>query len=157
MKQLWESCRTSCSTSYMELPSTFMIYFLRTLVTIAQSPFDLKPYAPWIMRIIRPPVFNQLQGWSSEPPKLYAWHWNSSKHTIHGSWQRQACYRWWNSSPWWTMSSTYLQLPSSWFYQPRHYGKNLKAIFITRRATCHDWPWVAYKSSWETWQASSMG
>jgi hypothetical protein len=28
-------------------------FFLRTLVTVAQSPFDLKPYAPWIMRFIR--------------------------------------------------------------------------------------------------------
>jgi hypothetical protein len=28
-------------------------FFLRTLVTVAQSPRDLKPYAPWIMRFIR--------------------------------------------------------------------------------------------------------
>ena len=26
---------------------------MRTLATVAQSPFDLKPYAPWIMRFIR--------------------------------------------------------------------------------------------------------
>jgi hypothetical protein len=28
-------------------------FFMMTLVTVAQSPFDLKSYAPWIMRFIR--------------------------------------------------------------------------------------------------------
>ena len=35
------------------IPINIQDFFIRTLATIAQSPFDLKPYAPWIMRFIR--------------------------------------------------------------------------------------------------------
>ena len=35
------------------IPINIQDFFMRTLATIAQSPFDLKPYAPWIIRFIR--------------------------------------------------------------------------------------------------------
>ena len=35
------------------IPINIHDFFMRTLATVAQSPFDLKPYAPWIMRFIR--------------------------------------------------------------------------------------------------------
>ena len=35
------------------VPVNFHDFFMRTLANIAMSPFELKPYAPWIMRFIR--------------------------------------------------------------------------------------------------------
>ena len=35
------------------IPINFHDFFMRTLANIAMSPFELKPYAPWIMRFIR--------------------------------------------------------------------------------------------------------
>src|SRR4051812_28422035 len=35
------------------VPINFHDFFIRTLANIAMSPFELKPYAPWIMRFIR--------------------------------------------------------------------------------------------------------
>ena len=35
------------------IPFDIQEFFMRTLITYAQSPFDLKPYAPWIMRLIK--------------------------------------------------------------------------------------------------------
>jgi hypothetical protein len=35
------------------IPINVHDFFMRTLATVAQSPFDLKPYAPWLMRFIR--------------------------------------------------------------------------------------------------------
>lgn len=35
------------------IPINIYDFFMRTLVTLAQYPFELKPYTPWIMRFIR--------------------------------------------------------------------------------------------------------
>jgi hypothetical protein len=35
------------------VPFNIQEFFMRTLITYAQTPFELKPYAPWIMRFIR--------------------------------------------------------------------------------------------------------
>ena len=35
------------------VPVNFHDFFMRTLANVAMSPFELKPYAPWIMRFIR--------------------------------------------------------------------------------------------------------
>src|SRR3954469_4426124 len=35
------------------VPVNFHDFFMRTLANIAMSPFELKPYALWIMRFIR--------------------------------------------------------------------------------------------------------
>ena len=35
------------------IPINFHDFFMRTLANVAMSPFELKPYAPWIMRFIR--------------------------------------------------------------------------------------------------------
>ena len=35
------------------IPINYHNFFMRTLANIALSPFELKPYAPWIMRFIR--------------------------------------------------------------------------------------------------------
>jgi hypothetical protein len=35
------------------IPIKYHDFFMRTLVNVALSPFDLKPYAPWLMRFIR--------------------------------------------------------------------------------------------------------
>ena len=35
------------------IPVNFHNFFMRTLANVAMSPFELKPYAPWIMRFIR--------------------------------------------------------------------------------------------------------
>src|SRR3954464_11810259 len=35
------------------VPINFHDFFMRTLANIVTSPFELKPYAPWIMRFIR--------------------------------------------------------------------------------------------------------
>ena len=35
------------------VPVNFHDFFMRTLANIAMSPFELEPYAPWIMRFIR--------------------------------------------------------------------------------------------------------
>ena len=35
------------------VPVNFHDCFMRTLTNIAMSPFELKPYAPWIMRFLR--------------------------------------------------------------------------------------------------------
>src|SRR4051812_29320264 len=35
------------------VPINFHDFFMRTLANIAMSPFELKPYAPWILRFIR--------------------------------------------------------------------------------------------------------
>ena len=35
------------------IPINIHDFFMRTLATVAQSPFGLKPYAPWIMTFIR--------------------------------------------------------------------------------------------------------
>ena len=35
------------------VPVNFHDFFMRTLANIAMSPFELKPYAPWIMKFIR--------------------------------------------------------------------------------------------------------
>src|SRR3954467_10029922 len=34
------------------VPINFHDFFMRTLANVAMSPFELKPYAPWIMRFI---------------------------------------------------------------------------------------------------------
>ena len=36
-----------------EIPINYYDFFMRTLANVAFSPFELKPYAPWIMRFIR--------------------------------------------------------------------------------------------------------
>jgi hypothetical protein len=35
------------------IPIDIHDFFKRTLATVAQSPFEVKPYAPWIMKFIR--------------------------------------------------------------------------------------------------------
>ena len=35
------------------IPVNYHDFFMRTLANVALSPFELKPYAPWIMRFIR--------------------------------------------------------------------------------------------------------
>lgn len=35
------------------IPINIHDFFMRTLANVAMSPFDVKPYAPWIMRFIR--------------------------------------------------------------------------------------------------------
>jgi hypothetical protein len=35
------------------VPFNIQEFFMRTLITYAQTPFELKPYAPWIMRLTR--------------------------------------------------------------------------------------------------------
>ena len=35
------------------IPVNFHDFFMRTMANVALSPFNLKPYAPWIMRFIR--------------------------------------------------------------------------------------------------------
>jgi len=35
------------------IPINYHDFFLRTLANVALSPFELKPYAPWIMRFLR--------------------------------------------------------------------------------------------------------
>ena len=35
------------------IPINYHDFFMRTLANVALSPFELKPYAPWIMRFIR--------------------------------------------------------------------------------------------------------
>src|SRR5215216_2391081 len=35
------------------IPVNFQDFFMRTLANVAISPFELKPYAPWIMRFLR--------------------------------------------------------------------------------------------------------
>ena len=35
------------------VPVNFHDFFMRTLANVAMSPFELKPYAPWIMRFLR--------------------------------------------------------------------------------------------------------
>ena len=35
------------------VPVNYHDLFMRTLANVALSPFELKPYAPWIMRFIR--------------------------------------------------------------------------------------------------------
>ena len=35
------------------IPINYHDFFMRTLATAALSPFELKPYAPWIMKFIR--------------------------------------------------------------------------------------------------------
>ena len=35
------------------IPVNYHDFFMRTLANVAMSPFELKPYAPWIMRFIR--------------------------------------------------------------------------------------------------------
>ena len=35
------------------IPVNFHDFFMRTLANVAMSLFELKPYAPWIMRFIR--------------------------------------------------------------------------------------------------------
>ena len=35
------------------IPVNYHDFFMRTLANVALSPFELKPYAPWIMRFLR--------------------------------------------------------------------------------------------------------
>ena len=35
------------------IPMNYHDFFLRTLANVAMSPFELKPYTPWIMRFLR--------------------------------------------------------------------------------------------------------
>ena len=35
------------------IPVNYDDFFMRTLANVALSPFELKPYAPWIMRFLR--------------------------------------------------------------------------------------------------------
>ena len=35
------------------IPINYHDFFMRTLANVALSPFELKPYAPWIMRFLR--------------------------------------------------------------------------------------------------------
>ena len=35
------------------IPVNYHDFFMRTLANVVLSPFELKPYAPWIMRFIR--------------------------------------------------------------------------------------------------------
>ena len=35
------------------IPFNYHDFFMRTLANVALSPFELKPYAPWIMRFLR--------------------------------------------------------------------------------------------------------
>ena len=35
------------------IPVNYHDFFMRTLANVALSPFELKPYTPWIMRFIR--------------------------------------------------------------------------------------------------------
>ena len=35
------------------IPMNYHDFFMRTLANVALSPFELKPYAPWIMRFLR--------------------------------------------------------------------------------------------------------
>ena len=35
------------------IPNNYHDFFMRTLANVALSPFELKPYAPWIMRFLR--------------------------------------------------------------------------------------------------------
>ena len=35
------------------IPMNYHDFFMRTLANVALSPFELKPYAPWIMKFIR--------------------------------------------------------------------------------------------------------
>ena len=35
------------------IPVNYHDFFMRTLTNVALSPFELKPYAPWIMRFLR--------------------------------------------------------------------------------------------------------
>ena len=35
------------------IPINYHDFFMRTLENVALSPFELKPYAPWIMRFLR--------------------------------------------------------------------------------------------------------
>ena len=35
------------------VPLNYHDFFMRTLTNVALSPFELKPYAPWIMRFLR--------------------------------------------------------------------------------------------------------
>ena len=35
------------------IPVNYHDFFMRTMANVALSPFELKPYAPWIMRFLR--------------------------------------------------------------------------------------------------------
>ena len=35
------------------IPINYHDFFMRTMANVALSPFELKPYAPWIMRFLR--------------------------------------------------------------------------------------------------------
>ena len=35
------------------IPINYHDFFMKTLANVAPSPFELKPYAPWIMRFLR--------------------------------------------------------------------------------------------------------